>query len=137
MDIFDKNKRSEIMSNVKNKDTKPEMVVRKTLHHNGFRYGLYNKDLPGKPDLVLRKYKIAVFINGCFWHGHDCKKGKRPTTNKKFWNEKLDKNLLRDRNNYVLLQQKGWDVTIIWECEMAQAIDILLSRLNELRANNS
>lgn len=86
-DVFSKAKRSQIMSNVKNKSTAPEVKLRKMLHKAGYRFRINRTDLPGKPDIVLPKYKTVIFVNGCFWHGHSCKRGHRPQTNEQFWNE--------------------------------------------------
>lgn len=105
-----------MMSGISGKNTKPELVVRKALFRRGFRYRLHRKDLPGKPDLVLPKYRTTIFVNGCFWHVHRCKLFKWPQTNASFWHEKLGKNESRDQRNYRLLRQKGWNILIIWEC---------------------
>jgi DNA mismatch endonuclease (patch repair protein) len=100
MDVFSREKRSQIMSRVSGKNTKPELIVRSMLHSMGYRFRLHRSDLPGKPDITLPKYKKIIFVHGCFWHGHqDCQRAKRPTTNKKFWNEKLAKNIERDMLN--------------------------------------
>lgn len=117
-DIFSKGKRSEIMSKISNKNTKPEILVRKYLFANGFRYRVNDKRFPGKPDILLPKYKTAIFINGCFWHGHTCKKGQIPSTNTDFWREKVSNNKLRDGKNTELLIQLGWNVITIWQCEI-------------------
>ena len=129
MDKFSAKKRSSIMSSVKNKNTKPELLVRSLLHKNGLRFRLHRKDLPGSPDIVLPKFKTAVFVHGCFWHGHDCPKGRRPETNKNFWNEKLDKNINRDKSNYSALHEIKWNVEVIWECEAIPATKKLIKRL--------
>lgn len=119
MDIFSKDKRSRIMSHVGGKDTKPEQIVRSLLHRMGYRFRLHRKDLPGKPDIVLPKYKKVIFVHGCFWHGHSgCKRAKRPATNQKFWHEKLDKNIARDRAVIEQLEKMGWKVLVVWTCEM-------------------
>ena len=129
MDKFTAEKRSSIMSSVRNKDTKPEIFIRSLLHKNGFRFRLHRKDLPGSPDIVLPKLKTVIFVHGCFWHGHDCAKGRRPASNQEFWNEKLDKNLLRDSSNYDALNLLGWKVKIIWECETSLAPKKLIGEL--------
>ncbi|MCX6346170.1 MAG: very short patch repair endonuclease [Armatimonadetes bacterium] len=118
MDIFDKETRSRIMSTVKRADTKPEMVVRSIIYRLGLRYRLHRHDLPGCPDIVLPKYKAIIFVNGCFWHGHEgCSKAKKPQTNSAFWDAKLSSNVARDINIINELQHMGWRVIIVWECE--------------------
>lgn len=109
---------SKIMSLVQAKDTKPELRVRKLLHTSGIRYRLYDKNIPGKPDISIKKYKLAIFINGCFWHRHDnCKKTRTPKTNIEFWNSKFLRNIERDKNVLLELEQQNWTVFTIWECE--------------------
>jgi DNA mismatch endonuclease, patch repair protein len=117
-DIYNENKRSEIMSKISGKETKPEILVRKFLFANGFRYKKNVKNLPGKPDIVLPKYKIIIFVHGCFWHGHSCKAGKLPETRKEFWEEKLRSNVERDKINQAKLIELGWKVFIVWQCEI-------------------
>ena len=118
-DIFSSQKRSDIMSKIGGKNTKPEILVRKFLFSKGFRYRINVKTLPGKPDIVLPKYKTVIFINGCFWHGHNCKKGKLPSSNIDFWKEKISNNKSRDDKNSDLLIKLGWKVIIIWQCEIS------------------
>lgn len=119
MDVFSREKRSQIMSRVSGKNTKPELVVRSLLHKMGYRFRLHRKDLPGKPDITLPKYKKVIFVHGCFWHGHtDCPRSKRPTTNEKFWRDKLDKNRERDKTSVNNLKELGWDVLVVWTCEV-------------------
>lgn len=117
-DKFDKKTRSRVMSAVKNKNTKPEVNIRKALFSRGLRYKLHDKKLPGHPDLVFPKYKAVIFIHGCFWHHHDCKHGKLPVTNVVFWEEKMRKNIERDKQNISLLMAVGWRVKVIWTCEL-------------------
>ena len=117
-DIYSKPKRSEIMSHISGKETKPEILVRKFLFSNGFRFRKNVKDLSGKPDIVLPKYKIVIFIHGCFWHGHDCKRGTPPTTNVKFWKAKIGGNIERDKRDVSELENQGWKVIVIWQCEI-------------------
>lgn len=132
MDIFSKSKRSDIMSKISGKETKPEISVRKYLFLKGFRYRKNVNDLPGKPDIVLPKYKTIIFIHGCFWHGHEgCKKSNLPTTNTEFWSEKIGKNIKRDRFNINNLNNKGWKVIIVWQCELKNA-DVMDKRLMKL-----
>lgn len=129
MDHVSKEQRSKNMTAVRGKDTKPEKQVRSALHRQGFRFSLHRKNLPGKPDLVLRKYNAAVFVHGCFWHGHECPRGKRPTTRKKFWNKKIDGNKLRDRENIAALEAMGWNVFVIWECNLDAGTDDIIRAL--------
>jgi DNA mismatch endonuclease (patch repair protein) len=118
MDIWDKHTRSKIMSLVNQKDTKPELAVRRFLFANGFRYRKNVKTLPGSPDIVLPKYKTAIFVNGCFWHGHDCRAGRKPTSNNIYWDKKISDNIARDRKNESSLVSDGWKVIVVWQCEM-------------------
>lgn len=119
MDRHTPEQRRRNMSAVKGKDTKPEILVRKWLHAAGYRFRLHVKDLPGKPDIVLPKYKTVIFVNGCFWHQHQgCQHSKLPETNKQFWEDKLKKNVERDERNYQKLKDLGWSVRLIWECEV-------------------
>lgn len=118
MDIWEKAKRSEIMSKVNQKDTKPELIVRHFLFANGFRYRKNVKKLPGSPDIVLSKYKTVIFVNGCFWHGHECRAGRRPTSNKLYWDNKIESNIKRDDDKISQLEALGWRVLIIWQCEI-------------------
>jgi len=117
------------MSRVKGKDTKPEMLIRRSLHRLGYRFRLHRKDLPGSPDIVLPKFRTAIFVNGCFWHGHDCPRGKRPASNTAFWNEKLNKNEERDQRNYQALKQLGWHVEVVWECEIKRSLEDIETNL--------
>lgn len=134
-DIFSKSKRSEIMSKISGKETKPEILVRKYLFSKGFRYRKNVKELPGRPDIVLPKYKTIIFIHGCFWHGHEeCKKSALPTTNTEFWREKIGKNIERDRRTIAELKQLGWSVVVIWQCEIKN-IALRVALLEELVSN--
>ena len=131
-DIFAPEKRHEIMQNVKSKNTAPEIKLRSLLHKNGFRFRVNRKDLPGKPDIVLPKYRAVIFVHGCFWHGHDCPRGQRPQTNADFWNQKIDRNVIRDKSDVSLLESLGWRVLIVWECEIKKKNEaVLLSRVKE------
>lgn len=119
VDKFSKQKRSEIMSHIKSKNTKPEMTVRKIIYSLGYRYRLHRKDLPGKPDLAFINKKKVIFINGCFWHGHSgCNKSALPDTNYEFWNDKIKNNINRDTLNYKRLKDMGWKYLVIWQCEI-------------------
>ena len=118
-DIFSKKKRSEIMSKIRATETKPEKIVRKFLFAKGFRFRKNVKSLPGKPDIVLSKYKTIIFINGCFWHGHkNCKAATLPQTRIKFWTDKITDNKKRDLKNYNDLTKSGWKVITIWQCQI-------------------
>lgn len=105
------------MRAVRRKDTGPELTVRKLLHHMGFRYRLQGRDLPGRPDIVFRSRRKAVFVHGCFWHGHDCRRGSRPSSNADFWSAKLDRNKERDAEQLRSLAALGWKPMVVWECE--------------------
>ncbi len=118
-DVFSPEKRSAVMRAVKSKDTKPELRLRKALHALGFRYRLNVKDLPGKPDLVFPRHRAVLFVHGCFWHGHGCKRGRRkPKSNAQYWRDKIAKNRARDRKNKKALEAMGWRVITVWECEI-------------------
>lgn len=120
VDILDKTTRSKVMSSIKSKDTKPEMIVRRYLHHHGIRYRLHVNNLPGKPDLVLKKFTAVIFVHGCFWHQHNgCKNSNIPSTNIKFWKSKLSRNIERDKQNISQLLSYEWRVLIIWECSLS------------------
>jgi DNA mismatch endonuclease (patch repair protein) len=121
--------RSRMMAAVRGKNTKPELAVRAALFAAGYRYRLHLRDLPGSPDIVLPRYRLAVFVHGCFWHGHDCARGRRPTSNTEFWNTKLDGNRARDRANRAALEAAGWTVTTIWQCSAVHEIKRLLHEL--------
>ncbi len=122
------------MALVRSHNTKPEIAVRKALHAGGYRFRLHRNDLPGKPDLVLPKYGIAIFVHGCFWHGHHCKRGNRiPATNREYWLAKIGRNVARDRESIAKLQRLGWETRILWECELSAGIDSLLAELQEIR----
>ena len=119
------------MSHIRGKDTKPEILVRRFLFANGFRFRLHRKDLPGKPDIVLPKYKTAIFINGCFWHGHNgCKYATIPETNRDFWLAKISGNVERDKITYQRLKESGWKVIEIWQCQLkSKTKDLTLQNL--------
>ena len=124
MDKISKEVRSRNMSRVRSRDTKPEVKIRSLLHRLGFRFRLCDKSLPGKPDIVLKKYKTVIFVNGCFWHHHEnCPKSKLPETNKEFWEKKIRSNVERDGKNKQELAEQGWRVLVIWECEVKKIID--------------
>ena len=145
VDMFTKERRSEIMRRITGKDTQPEIAVRRVLHRMGYRFRLHRKDLPGNPDVVLPRWKTAVFVHGCFWHGHDCKKGsgtRRPKSNTAYWNAKIDRNVQRDTRHGRALRRLGWKRIVIWACETKdeQALErklrkVLPSRSETARAS--
>jgi DNA mismatch endonuclease (patch repair protein) len=132
-DIHSKETRSYNMSRIRSKDTKPEMQVRRFLHKSGFRFRLHVKDLPGKPDIVLPKYKTVIFVHGCFWHGHDgCGKAALPTTRTDWWKEKINRNIQNDINAEATLKAKNWRIIVIWQCELKTNWKIeLLNKFNK------
>ena len=115
-DVHDAATRSRNMSAIRGKDTKPELIIRKALHARGYRYRLHVKRLPGKPDLVFRKYHAVIFVHGCFWHRHDCDSFKWPKTRTAFWKKKINGNKALDKRHYEQLKEQGWRVLVIWEC---------------------
>ncbi len=117
-DNHTKEQRSYNMSRIRRKDTSPELKVRKYLFSKGLRYRVDDNRYPGRPDVVLPKYKTAIFINGCFWHHHDCKYFKWPKTNQDYWEAKIYGNLIRDEHNHSAMISAGWEVIVIWECEL-------------------
>ncbi len=132
-DVHSKAVRSYNMSHIRSKNTKPEITVRKFLHNKGFRYRLHVKNLPGKPDIVLPKYKTVIFIHGCFWHGHEgCKKFVVPKTKSEWWMEKIQRNRERDVSHEKNLALIGWKVIIIWECNLKEPdLDLLVKMLKD------
>jgi DNA mismatch endonuclease, patch repair protein len=137
-DVHEPEVRSYNMSRIRSKDTKPELLVRKFLFKNGFRYRLHVKDLPGKPDIVLPKYKTAIFVNGCFWHGHHgCKDFVVPKTRTDWWLQKINRNIEHDKENYIKLKNQGCEVFAIFECDLVKSkitntLTKVLDRLNEI-----
>lgn len=118
MDVVDRATRSRMMSGIKGTDTKPEMQIRSMLHRAGYRFRLHARRLPGRPDLVLPKYRAVIFVHGCFWHGHGCHLFKWPTTRKEFWTEKITSNRIRDQGHAEELRLQGWRTLVIWECSL-------------------
>jgi DNA mismatch endonuclease, patch repair protein len=133
MDTKSPEQRSRNMARVRSRDTQPEMRVRKSIHAAGFRYRLHPPSLPGRPDLVLPRYRTAVFVHGCFWHGHDCRRGNPPRSNVAFWGRKLATNRRRDTNAEEALRAEGYHVVIVWECDIENAVDELIDWLSQLR----
>ncbi len=135
-DRMTREQRHRCMSRIKGRDTKPEMVVRRWLWRQGYRYRLCVKALPGRPDIVMRKWRTVIFVNGCFWHGHECQKH-RPVTNAQFWQDKITRNRERDARNQELLRAAGWHVIVVWECQLTpkcridtlRELDLTLSRI--------
>ena len=122
-DVYNKETRSYVMSRVRSKDTKPELIVRKYLFSQGFRYRLHVKELPGKPDIVLPKYKTVIFVNGCFWHGHNkCERSKLPQSKYEYWNDKVRRNKEKDRHVQLKLKKMGYNVIVIWECQLMNKV---------------
>ena len=122
-DVFSPEKRADVMRQVKSKNTGPELRLRKALHALGLRYRLNVSALPGKPDLVFPKHRAVVFVHGCFWHGHDCKRGARtPKTNREYWVQKIARNKARDAKNKEALETLGWRVFTVWECQLKDIV---------------
>ncbi len=118
------------MSRIKNRDTKPELIVRSFLHRKGYRFRLHRKDLPGKPDIVLPRFKKIIFVHGCFWHRHaGCRYAYNPKSRVEFWEKKFKQNIIRDKNVQEALVQQGWQVYVIWECE-TKKLDMLDKKIN-------
>jgi DNA mismatch endonuclease (patch repair protein) len=136
-DVHSKETRSYNMSRIKSKNTKPEMLVRRFLHRNGFRYRLHVKNMPGKPDIVLPKYKTVIFIHGCFWHGHEeCKYYVVPKTRTEWWLNKINGNINNDTKSEESLKALGWNIIKIWECELKKttAEDTLSHLISNLKS---
>lgn len=130
MDIWTREKRSEVMSKIRGKNTKPEIILRSRLFRQGFRFRLHRKDLPGKPDIVLPKYRTVIFVHGCFWHYHNnCREGRIPSSNSEFWREKLNRNIVKDEANIKALKKDNWKVIVIWECEIEKQIEPTMKKL--------
>jgi DNA mismatch endonuclease (patch repair protein) len=116
-DCFTPQERSRNMSRVKGRDTKPELLVRSIVHRLGYRFRLHGKSLPGRPDIVLPRHRKIIFVHGCFWHGHaGCRRAARPSTNREFWDRKIDGNVARDVANVKALRHAGWKVLVVWQC---------------------
>ena len=134
VDFLSKEKRSALMSRVRSRGTSSERYVRKAVWSAGFRYRLNVRRLPGAPDLVFPRYNTVALVQGCFWHGHSCRKGqRRPATNQEFWSRKLDGNIARDTVNQEKLRDLGWTVFVVWECLLNEGTDALLAHLNKVR----
>ncbi len=138
MDHVSAERRSVIMAKVPSRDTRPELQVRRLLHRAGYRFRLHRSDLPGSPDIVLPKHRLAVFVNGCFWHGHErCSKARLPRTRTTYWRRKISTNRRRDRRVLQELDQLGWTTTVIWQCEikdesrLMESLEIFINLKNE------
>lgn len=131
MDTLTSEKRSWNMSRIRGVHTKPELAVRSMLHRMGYRFRISDKTLPGKPDVVLPKYRTAIFVHGCFWHRHPgCKYTYMPKSHLDFWSRKFVENVMRDKNNISLLKKAGWLPIVVWECEIKHNADVLLGRIS-------
>ncbi len=134
-DIVSKEVRSRMMSGIKGKDTKPELLIRRGLHAKGFRFRVHTDKVPGKPDLLLPRYRTALFVHGCFWHKHDCHLFKMPSTRTSFWRTKIAQNVRRDREVDQLLRESGWRTLTVWECALKGRrridFDLLISKISD------
>lgn len=124
MDMLTPEQRSEHMSRIGPKDSKPEMTVRRMVYAMGYRYRLHRRDLPGKPDMVFLSRRKVIFIHGCFWHLHQCLVARPPRSNRRFWNAKLNGNQRRDAANLQKLTSLGWEVLVVWECELSDRVSV-------------
>jgi len=130
MDIWNKQKRSEVMSKIRSKNTKPELIVRSALFRQGYRFRIHRKDLPGCPDIVFSSRKVAIFIHGCFWHLHQgCRDGTIPKTSTAQWKAKLERNVLRDEEHVLRLEEMNWRVLTVWDCEIQKSLDDVIKRI--------
>jgi DNA mismatch endonuclease (patch repair protein) len=118
MDTITKSERSQLMSRIRSKDTRPELAVRSILHRSGYRYRLHRKDLPGRPDIVLPRHRKIILVHGCFWHGHTCTLASKPKSNESYWSPKIQMNRERDSRNVQALVSMGWQVLELWECDI-------------------
>lgn len=117
-DTVDATTRSRMMSGIRARNTKPEIIIRSLLHRQGFRFRLHARELPGKPDIVLPRFRAVIFVHGCFWHGHDCPLFKWPGTRPEFWRDKIGRNQTNDRKAIDALQKNGWRIGVVWECAL-------------------
>ena len=136
-DVLTPEQRSRCMAAIRGKDTKPEILVRKFLFNKGLRYRLNNRKLPGSPDIVLKKYKTVIFVDGCFWHGHDCR-NTRPAENKEYWQKKCERNMKHDKDVTAMFEARGWKVLRIWECELKKRNEtILVEKIQSILSRSS
>ncbi len=136
-DNVDQATRSNVMRQVHSKNTSPELATRRSLHAAGFRFRLHQKDLPGHPDIVLPRYRMAIFVQGCFWHWHGCKRSRMPADNREYWTRKIEGNVKRDQTNRVLIESMGWRCRLLWECQLAADITQLISDLCRERVDQA
>lgn len=137
MDIWTKKKRSAVMARILAKNTKPEIAVRRLLRSLGYRFQGHRKDLPGKPDIVIKKDKKIIFVHGCFWHFHSrCIDGKMPKSRIEYWQPKLERNVKRDKSNGRLLKKEGWKVLKLWECEIEKKVKPTIKKINKFLSEN-
>lgn len=133
MDKIDSQTRSRVMSCVRSRNTAPELKVRRAIHLAGFRFRIHRTDLPGKPDVVLPKYKLAIQVNGCFWHGHGCKNFRPPNSNRRYWTQKIAGNVERDRLNRSKLLRLKWNLFTVWECQLEKGVLEIIKDLRHRR----
>lgn len=132
-DILTRAKRSWNMSRIKGKDTKPELLLRSLLHRRGFRFRLHDKKLPGKPDIVLPRYRTVIFVNGCFWHRHSgCRYAYTPKSRQEFWYKKFETTVKRDKEKKEKLKEEGWNVIVVWECELKKNPDKMADKISSM-----
>lgn len=131
MDHVDKRTRSQIMAKVKSRDTSPEMEVRRALHRAGYRFRVHRADIPGCPDLVFPRHRVALFVHGCFWHWHGCKRTRMPKSNVEYWTAKIKRNVDRDKQVRYELERLGWKWRVIWECELVSGVERLSMEFSE------
>ena len=138
MDRVTPEQRSKMMAAVRSEDTRPELLVRRELHARGYRFRLHRRDLPGTPDIVFPSRKSVIFVNGCFWHGHECPSGALPATRRAFWEAKIARNKDRDARSRAELEASGWSVLVVWECDLRQPrpVDRIVSWLEAGRVRN-
>jgi DNA mismatch endonuclease (patch repair protein) len=134
-DRLDFERRSRLMRQVKGKNTRPELIVRSLLHRLGYRFRLHRKNLPGTPDIVFPSRHVALFVHGCFWHGHGCRIGQLPKSRLEYWKPKIEANAERDHRKQAALVEKGWKVFVVWQCELSD-IESLTAKLNSLLAKS-
>lgn len=137
VDTISSERRSWNMSRIRGRNTKPELMLRSMLHREGFRFRLHSKNLPGRPDIVLPRYRTVIFVHGCFWHRHEgCRNATMPSTRREFWSEKFDKNKERDIRSREALESAGWKVCVVWECELKSNLETVVNQLSTIIRSN-